>query len=137
MQNDISVSRLACSNLRAPEPLRVLLIAEVLSSLCHDHSLCSISISLQLSLDSCVLVLALASSNVPSVSDHQFEVVIIVYGGTHIFVVVKPLFCSNPSILIESVPLSKEVLKDSILGFLSLFLSKNLKILSNSEGVRL
>ncbi len=66
------------SNLTSPESSSIFLITEIFMSFCHHNSLCAISISDEFSLDCGVFVLALASSDVPGISDHKLEVVIII-----------------------------------------------------------
>ena len=81
----------------------------------HDDLLAAVGIGLQHSLDGSVLVLALAPSQVPGVSDRQFEVVIIINGSGDVSVVHVELLSGHLSVSSHSVPLLHEVLKDLLL----------------------
>ena len=63
---------------------------------------------------------ALTSWELPSISNHQLEVVIIIDGGAYILIVVLKLITRYSAIFLEGIPLREELFKDLILRKLSI-----------------
>ena len=102
------------SNISAPEVGGVLVVGEVLMTCHHLDVLVSVGICDQLPLNSSVFVLALTAGQMPCVSNHELEVVVLVNAGTHILVVVDELFSSHFVIAGLSIPLGHELAEDVI-----------------------
>ena len=63
---------------------------------------------------------ALTSCELPSISYHQLEVVIIIDGGANILIVVLKFWKRYSAILLEGIPLREELFKNLVLRKLSI-----------------
>jgi len=86
------------------------------SLLYHFNVLGTVGIDDEVTFVGCVLAPALTSCYVPCVTDHEFEVVIIVNAGTHITVIVAELFDGDAIILLKCIPLAHELEQDLVFG---------------------
>ena len=98
------------SNFRAPEFGGVLVVCEVLMASHHLYALVTLGIGNKVSWDGSVGGLALTSSKMPSISDHQLEVVVLIDTGTHVSVVVDELGLGDLAVLLDGIPLGQELL---------------------------
>ena len=107
------------SHLRAPEVGCVLVVCKGLSPSHFDHLLGAICCRDQGALNRSVFILSLTTIQVPSVSNHQLEVVILVDARADIRVVVDEFSLGNFSIAHVCVPLCDEFVEDVIFGHLT------------------
>ena len=79
----------------------------------------AIGISDKLSLNSSVLELAGTAVQVPRVSNHELEVVVLVNAGAHVLVVVDELLKCHLVVTVLSIPLGHELRQDIITAHLA------------------
>ena len=102
------------SNISAPEVGGVLVVGEVLVTCHHLNVLVSVGICDQLPSNSSVFELALTAGQMPRVSNHEFEIVVLVNAGADILVIVDELLDCHLVVTVLSIPLGHELAEDVI-----------------------
>ena len=116
------------SNISAPEAGGVLVVGEVLVTCHHFNVLVSVGICDQLSSNSSVFELALTAGQMPRVSNHELEVVVLVNAGAHVLVVVNELLKCHLVVAVLSIPLGHKFGEDIVTAHLT---SLELRVLAD------